>query len=187
MTREETLAIMSVLKAAFPSYYRDMSRQDAEAVIGLWQTQFYEPAQLVAMAVHTFINADRKGFPPTIGQIKDIIAKAAMPAELAMTEQEAWALINKATRNAAYNAEEEFYKLSPLLQRLVGTPSQLRAWALMDEDKVASVVASNFQRSYRAIVQQEKETLALPADIREGMKALAAGLTTPLLEEGDTK
>ena len=60
---------------------------------------------------------------------------------------------------------------------------QLRAWALMDEDTVSSVVASNFQRSYKAIVSKEMERLALPADIQDRMQALAAGMTMPLLNE----
>lgn len=36
MNRTETLAVMSILKAAYPAYYRDMKRQDAEAVVNLW-------------------------------------------------------------------------------------------------------------------------------------------------------
>ena len=182
MTREETLTIMGVLKAAYPNYYKDMNRKDAEAVVDLWSAMFSdEPAQLVAMAVKAHIASDVKGFPPHIGAIKEAIVKLQTPNT--MTELEAWALVSKATRNAAYCAEEEFYKLPPLLQKLVGGPSQLRAWALMDADKVSSVVASNFQRSYKAIMAKEKEQLALPADVREGMQALAAGMTMPLLNE----
>ena len=182
MTRQETLGIMSVLKAAYPNYYRDMNRQDAEAVVDLWATMFSdEPAQLVAMAVKAHIASDVKGFPPHIGAIKEAIVKLQTPN--AMTELEAWALVDKATRNAKYEAEEEFYKLPEIVQRLVGGPSQLRTWAMMDADKVSSVVASNFQRSYKAIMAKEKEQLALPADVREGMQALAAGMTKPLLNE----
>ena len=36
MNRTETLAVMSILKAAYPSYYRDMKRKDAEVVVNLW-------------------------------------------------------------------------------------------------------------------------------------------------------
>lgn len=182
MTREETLAIMGVLKAAYPNYYRDMNRKDAEAVVDLWATMFNdEPMQLVAMAVKAHIASDTKGFPPHIGAIKEAIVKLQMPDT--MTEQEAWALVSKATRNAAYCADQEYEKLPPVIKRLVGSPLQLRTWALMDADTVASVVASNFQRSYKAIMAKEKEQLALPADVREGMKALAAGMTMPLLNE----
>ena len=36
MTRAETLAVMSILKAAYPAYYRDMKRKDAEAGGNMW-------------------------------------------------------------------------------------------------------------------------------------------------------
>lgn len=182
MTREETLAIMGVLKAAYPNYYRDMNRKDAEAVVDLWATMFNdEPMQLVAMAVKAHIASDVKGFPPHIGAIKEAIVKLQTPNT--MTELEAWALVSRAAQNSAYGAEEEFAKLPPIVQRLVGSPNQLRAWAMMDADAVSSVVASNFQRSYKAIMAKEKEQLALPADVREGMQALAAGMAMPLLNE----
>ena len=182
MTREETLTIMGVLKAAYPNYYREMTRHDAEAVVELWSTMFSdEPAQLVAMAVKAHIASDTKGFPPHIGAIKEAIVKLQTPN--AMTELEAWALVSKATRNAAYCANEEYEKLPEIVRRLVGSPLQLRAWALMDEDTVSSVVASNFQRSYKAIMAKEKEQLALPADVRDSMQTLAAGMTMPLLNE----
>ena len=182
MTREETLAIMGVLKAAYPNYYRDMNRKDSEAVVDLWSTMFSdEPMQLVAMAVKAHIASDTKGFPPHIGAIKEAIGKLMQPDT--MTEQEAWALVDKATRNAAYDAEKEFSKLPPLAQKLVGSPNSLRAWALMDADTVSSVVASNFQRSYRAEVAKQKELLSLPSDVREGMQMIAAQ-NRALLEEG---
>lgn len=99
-----------------------------------------------------------------------------------MTEQEAWALVSAAAANAKYEAEKEFRKISPLLQKLVGSPNQLRAWALMEADVFSSVVASNFQRSYRAEVAKQKELLSLPSDVREGMQMIAAQ-NRALLEE----
>ena len=74
MNREETLAIMSVLKAAYPSYYRGMTRREAEQVVGLWQELFRDDqAQAVALAVKQYIAQDSKGFPPHIGAIKQAI------------------------------------------------------------------------------------------------------------------
>lgn len=183
MTYDETLAIMGVLKAAYPAYYRDMKRSEAEGVVSLWAEMFKdEPAGLVAAAVKGHIATDRKGFPPHIGAIKDAIVKLTQPEE--MTELEAWALVDRATRNSTWHAQEEFDKLPPVLQRLVGSPRQLKEWAAMESDKVASIVASNFQRSYRARAAQERELMALPGDVRRSMEALGAGMRMPALEGG---
>lgn len=182
MTYDETLAIMSVLKAAYPAYYRGMNRQDAEAAVALWAEMFAdEPAQVVALAVKSLIATDTKGFPPHIGAVKDSIVKLKQPQE--MTEAEAWALVSKATRNSTYNAGEEFDKLPPVVQRIVGTPMQLREWAAMDSDTLQSVVASNFQRSYKARAAKEREFMALPSEIRQLSAQLAAGMSMPGLPE----
>ena len=183
MNTEETLTIMGVLKAAYPSYYKDMSRRDAEGVVSLWQTMFAdEPVELVAAAVKAHIATDKKGFPPHIGAIKDAIVKLTAPQE--MTEAEAWGYIFKATQNSTWSSKEEFDKLPPILQRLVGSPNQLKEWAAMPADEVQTVVASNFQRSYRARAASEREFLALPADIRQTMTRLAGGFAMDALPSG---
>ena len=183
MTREETLAVMSVLKAAYPGFYRDMKRSEAEGIVSLWEEMFRDdPAQVVGMAVKAHIAGDGKGYPPTIGAIKQAVAKLTRPKELDMSELEAWGLVRRAVQNGIYGAQKEFDALPPVVQQCVGSPSQRKEWALLEEDVVASVVASNFQRSYRARAAQAKEFLALPADVRSAMQQLGAGLQLKSLE-----
>lgn len=85
MTRDETLKIMSVLKATYPSFYKDMTRRDAEGVVALWTDMFAEDSySTVAAAVRAFIVSDSKGFPPVVGQVKQRVAeitsaKSALP------------------------------------------------------------------------------------------------------------
>lgn len=182
MTYEETLSIMSVLKAAYPNYYKDMRRSDADAVVALWVEMFRDdPAEIVAVAVKAHIATDKKGFPPHIGAIKEAIVKLKTSDE--MTELEAWSCVLKAISNSNYNAAEEFEALPTVVRRLVGSPNQLREWAMMDSDTVNSVVASNFQRSYKARAANEREVLALPQDVRQTMELIAAGMQMPGLPE----
>lgn len=185
MTREDTLDLLSVLKAAYPNFYRGMTVKDADHVVDLWFEMFKDdPVEVVAVAVKGHIATDTKGFPPHIGAIKDAIVKLRQPDE--MTEIEAWHIVRKACRVHPWDAKEEYEKLPPVLQRLVGSPSQLQEWAKMDEDVVASVVASNFQRSYKARAAKEREYLALPSDVRELSAKLAAGMAAlPGLPEAD--
>lgn len=76
MTRDETLKIMSVLKATYPSFYKDMTRRDAEGVVALWTDMFAEDSyNTVAAAVRAFIVSDSKGFPPVVGQVKQRVAE----------------------------------------------------------------------------------------------------------------
>ena len=83
-----------------------------------------------------------------------------------MSELQAWALVQRALRNSGYNSEEEFAKLPEACQRAVGTAANLKEWALMDSDQVATIEQSHFIRNYRASVQRMKEEARLPENVR---------------------
>ena len=140
--------------------------------MNLWAAMFAdEDYELVCAAVKSLIVADTKGFPPVIGQVKEYIRKLTAPQE--MTESEAWALVSKAIRNGIWGAKKEFEALPPQIQRIVGSPQQLTDWAQMDSDSVHSVVASNFQRSFRAKAKADKEYAALPSEVRAAIGGLS--------------
>lgn len=181
MTREDVIKIMSVLRGAYPSFYRDISKTEALDTINLWADLFAnDDAALVGAAVKSVIEGDEKGFPPTIGQVKAKMRLLTGSKEL--TEAEAWSQVAAAVRNGIYGAQEEFDKLSPTMQRIVGSPSQLREWAMMDSQTLHSVVASNFQRSYKAITAKEREVAKLPADVRQMVAQIASPVDPPKLE-----
>lgn len=184
MTREETIKVLAVLKAAYPNFYRGMKADELNGIVALWASQFEADAyNTVGAAVQAHIATDTKGYPPHIGAIKEAIRKLTQPEE--MTEMEAWGHVAKALRNSGYHSAAEFEKLPPVVQRIVGSPSQLREWAMMDTDTVQSVVQSNFMRSYKARAANEREFLALPPQVKEMMGELAAGMVFPALKESD--
>lgn len=165
MDRAETAKTLAILRAAYPNFYRGMSKADLEGIVDLWASMFEDdPAELVAGAVKAFIATDSKGFPPVIGVIKEKLRQITQPPM--MTEQEAWRLVLDAISNSGYRAQEEFDRLPPLLRSLVGSPRQLRDWGMMEETVVQSVVASNFMRSYRARAQHQADFEALPGDVK---------------------
>lgn len=183
MTREETLQIMTVLKTAYPNFYKGMGRKEAESTVSLWHDMFADDDPVhVAAAVKALIAMDAKGFPPHIGAVKDKLAKITMPQE--MTELEAWGIVYKAIcRGSLYDSKGEYEKLPPLLKRLVGSPNQLREWAMMDADVVQSVVSSNFQRSYRACSASEREFALMPPDVKSLISGFADALSIGALPE----
>lgn len=184
MTREDTIKILSVLRGAYPAFYRDITKQEAESTIALWESMFdEEPYELVAAAVKAFISGDGKGFPPAIGQIKERIRQITTPEE--MTEQEAWSLVSKALRNSTYGSEEEFKKLPPEVQAVVHDPGQLKQWAMSPADEVETVIASNFMRSFRAKQKATKEYMALPTEVKRLM--ISAGYRSDPTEVGLVK
>lgn len=69
MTQDETVQILSVLKAAYPNSYKGMTRQEAYGTISVWATQFAQiPVQIVLIAVNKLISTST--YPPTISEVK---------------------------------------------------------------------------------------------------------------------
>ena len=165
MNRQELLGIFAILEANYEPQFAKRTALNKKAMVNLWEEHFMDKDyNLVKAAVNAYISTDTTGFVPNVGQINEQIRKLTSKEE--MTEQEAVALIIKATRNGYYGAETEYAKLPPVLQRLVGHPSQLRIWAAMDESEMQTVVASNLMRSYRAIAQKEELQQTLPSNIK---------------------
>lgn len=184
MNLVETAKLMAVLETAYPMFYAKKTQQEREDAIRLWAEMFAdEPGEVVAMAVKALIKSRVSTFPPGIGEITEKIQQLTQPEQ--MTEMEAWSLVAKAVSNSAYNSGEEFKKLPPVVQRLVGSPAQLKEWSMMDSETFNSVVSSNFQRSYKVRAKHERDYLALPSSVKTFMASLSDGMKMPALPEGE--
>jgi len=184
MTIQETSAIMDVLSVAYPQFYKSQDDDDRFMAARLWAEMFKDdnPA-IVTAAVKAFIASDTKGFPPSIGSIKDRVYKLSQPQE--MTEMEAWGLVARAIDNGTYGSKTEFEKLPEAIQRVIGSPSALRDWAQMRADTVESVIQSNFMRSYRARTAANREYGMLPESVKEVVGKLSESMSMPALPEAD--
>ena len=177
MTDQDAAKILDILTGAYPRFYAGASDDALDSATDIWASVFVDDdPRLVMAAVKSFIESDEKGFPPVPGQIKGKIRLITEQGE--MTELEAWGIVAKALKNSGYGAKEEFDKFPPIIRRIVGSPAQLRDWGMMDSETVHSVLASNFQRSYRAIAAKEREFERLPPDVRELAARIAAAKST---------
>lgn len=161
MTREETVKIIRIMVDSYPNY----KPNNISETVDVWQMMLSDyDYNLVAMALKAYILSDTSGFAPSIGQLVAKIQIITKPQEL--SEMEAWSLVSKAIRNSSYNSVEEFANLPPLVQRAVGTPDNLRNWAVSDCQTIESVIQSNFLRTYRTVVKRENEINCMPNDIK---------------------
>lgn len=161
MEREEFKILVKAMKAVYaqPTFIPDKDAFDVW--YGLLQDLPYEQANL---AIQKYMTSERS--PPTIADIRTKATEIIAPAEESMSELQAWALVQRALRNSGYNSEEEFAKLPEACQRAVGTAANLKEWALMDSDQVATIEQSHFIRNYRTSVQRMKEEARLPENVR---------------------
>ena len=165
MNKKETLRILQLIAAAYPKTFNIEDENKLSLQMEIWCSCFTDENYTeVAQALKYHISTDVSGFPPVIGKLKESIYKMHNPNEL--TELDAWNLVKKALRNSLYNASEEFYKLPEVVQSCVGSPQTLRTWSQNDSDEINTVIASNFQRSYKSRAKSYKEVAMLPSSIR---------------------
>lgn len=164
MTDVETGRLIAVMAEIYPRF---LDGRNIESTVSLWQKIFARDSyKEVEAALFAFVSTDEKGFPPAPGAIRAMLNRLRQP-EGETTETEAWAMVQKATRNSLYNADKEFAALPEDVQRCVGSPAALREWAMMDTETLNSVVSSNFMRGYRARAVQVREMQKLPPAVRE--------------------
>lgn len=161
MTEKEVRKLLAMTQAVYPNY----NPPSREAAVNAWLMCLSEYDNNIVMAAFkAYMTTDASGFAPNIGQLLDKLHTIQNPQEL--NEMEAWSLVSKALRNGYYGAVEEFNKLPPLVQKAVGSPDNLRNWALTDSKSIENVVQSNFMRTYRTVVSRDKEYQKMPKDIQ---------------------
>lgn len=160
MKREETVKIIRIICDCYPNYKPNNLTETVDVWNMMLSDYTYEQ---VSVALKAYILADTNGFAPSIGQLVDRVNSFSQPQEL--NELEAWSLVYKAIRNSGYNSEYEFSLLPDMARKAVGTPNQLRTWA-MDENFNEQVVSSHFIRCYRSEVAKDKDFRKMPANIQ---------------------
>ena len=167
MTREETVKIIRIMVDSYPNY----KPNDISETVDVWHMMLSDyDYNIVAMALKAYILSDTSGFAPSIGQLVDKMKSITSPQEL--NEMEAWSLVCDALQNSGYNYAEEYAKLPPLVQKAVGLPNQLQAWALT-ENLNKDVVGSNFMRCYRIEVERQKEISKMPQNVKELLEKIS--------------
>ena len=165
ITGKDISTMMDLLVSAYGEKSFPTEPKQMTQVANLWSVMFKddEPEE-VLLAVKNCIAT--LSFPPKVADIKSRIAQSRMAGQ--MTEMEAWSAIRDAVRSARNrtDANRVFTELPPILQKCVGTPSQIMAWGGVSTDTFEGVIASNIQRSYRELAKREATFYALPKDMQ---------------------
>lgn len=159
-----TIKEFGKLAAAIKTYYPKENMLPSDASMELWYDALkdidYKSAE---QGLKKYVMSNK--FSPSIADIRECSLDFERPREL--NEMEAWSLVSKALKNGYYGAEEEFFKLPPIVQKAVGQPSQLRAWSQTDIESIENVIQSNFIKTYRAELIRAQQISKLP----QGMQA----------------
>lgn len=169
ITREQFAVLVKGMKAA---YTAEGFIPDADA-FNVWYELLKDiEYSILSAALQKYMMTSRR--IPTVADLREQAAALAEGVTDDQSELAAWGLVRMAISNSAYNSEKEFQNLPPLIRKAIGNPANLREMALMDMDTVNSVEQSHFIRSYRAILEREREMKRLSPAVREIMMNQAA-------------
>lgn len=178
MTIEKVKKVLTIISSTFPSF----RVTDPEITVTVWYDVLTEYSDEVIMAaLKAYIKTDTTGFAPTPGQLIDLIDRVGH-INTDLSEGEAWSLVYRALCNSTYNAAEEFGKLPAAVQKAVGSPAQLRAWA-GDSEFNEGVASSTFKRAYRTVLERDRMDAKLGGQLMQ----LIEGITSGAFIEGGKK
>ncbi len=176
VTRGESAKLLALMYQLYPNA---KAADNPTAQAGAWALVLDRWSyQQMEAALAAFSANDRKGFPPSPGQLIDMAVTLTEKGD-DMTEQEAWAMVQAAITNGYYGYREEYERLPEIVRACVGSPNQLREWAMTDASTVSSVIASNFMRSFRA----KKESRGRYARTPDFVRAVSEKLFPPIEEK----
>lgn len=165
MTRQETAAILKILKIAYPGFYSKLPPGEMNDWLSLWSTVFAEEdAQIVTYAVKDLIQS-HTGFPPEIADVRTKITELVRTATGEPSDEEYWRILIRALGNGVWGAEDEFRTLPTELQTYCGSPSWLRDHARMDIETLNSVVHGQFLKQFPAIKRAQREREAMGPEL----------------------
>lgn len=117
MTKEETLRVLAILKAAYPASYNNMTKREANGTVAVWCMQFADvPVDIVLMAVQKLISTNK--FPPAISEVKSKIGSIHWEASEKLYSFNAGELLSeeeKAQYKRIYDATQDF-KMSKMAE-----------------------------------------------------------------------
>ena len=166
MTKEEFLIISRAIRAVYPNMLADDGAKD------VWFSMLSDlPYMQVSVALQTHMMTSK--FPPTIADLRVNHAEQ----QRGLTELEAWAMVRKAIKNGTYGAEEEYEKLPEIVQKAVGSASNIRQWAQSDSGMLETIEA-HFLKAFRI----QRGRAIQDAQTSPAVKQLIAEMQQNLLE-----
>lgn len=168
MTREETSQALTVLKAAYPDFYRNLTPKDALSMLEVWSAVFAsEPLELVKYALFDLIKT-HTGYPPRPGDVAQKIREITAAVTGEPTDEQYWHILRTAISNSSYEAAKEYAALPPVLQKWAGSPSTLRDLARKQEEKTLdTVIKGQFMKQLPAMKERQRFTESLPEAVRQ--------------------
>ena len=138
-----------ILAGAGKLYDKEIDKE----IMEMWLSFFKDnKTEEFKKAMNEHIKTSR--YFPTVADIKEKIYELNNSNE---SDTELWEKLLRAIRNSSYHSEEEFEKLPPVVQEYIRSPRQLQELAVMDSEKIHTIVKGQFLKQIANIKENFKK------------------------------
>lgn len=172
MTKNEAMKLLYVVKSVYPKHYENTSAAEIDKMAEAWAFVLEDYTYQEASAgLKAFLQADTKGFPPSPGQVVEMVQRIRYNPITEITAAEAWELVYNAVTSLSWESPEvEYNKLPETCRRAIGSAAALKEIAMMETDKVMIGEKARFIRQYDQIREHEKDFARLPGKVQEAIR-----------------
>lgn len=171
MKRENVIKMLTLLKTAYPRYYKDTTKEEAQNTIYLYQTMFKdEDIELILIAIKELINTFQ--YPPTIADIKNKMYSLQHMNDPLKDNNYLWDIFSKACSHSAYNSQKEYDKLPLILQRFAGSPQRLFTYSQLQASEFETVIKGQFLKQIEILKAREKEEEQIAPEVKQKLNEI---------------
>lgn len=134
MSRKEISKIILILKTSYPYAFKDMSKDEVESMVSLYEQHFKEYGyEILSKAIYNITSVDE--YMPTIARIKKEIAKLTTPS-IPRAEDEWNRVIALVHKYGSYNMNDALNEMNEYTRYIVNVVGYLRICYAESEEQI---------------------------------------------------
>lgn len=179
MEKKQILSMLTMLKTAFPSYYKNFTKEEAEQVVDLFEMAFKDDdANEVFMALKKLILSSE--FPPVIATIKKEIANNKMK-DFPKAEDEWNEVLRLVSKYGSYRQDDALNEMKDYTRYIVGHIGFFNI--CMAETEQLKWQRKEFIEEYNSLKEQQKELIQIGTQGVKGIDIIKMLETKSIREE----
>lgn len=166
MTREETLIILGIIKVAYPRFYLNIKKEDANNTVDLW-TEMLEDYELEVVKVAVKKLIAEMVFPPTIADVRKLLVETT--TERIIDASEAWGQVKRAiSLYGQYQEEKALESLDDSTRQIV----KRLGFKELCRSETEMADRAHFIKLYDNYVKEQKRDKQIPLQIKQASELI---------------
>jgi len=170
MTQKETAYLLSILRAAYPRFYYDVSPDDLKISVDTWTVMLSDTSiEIATVALQRLIATSK--FPPTIAEMRESISAVIHPA--LPDSGDAWGEVIKAIGQYGYYRTEEALAS---MREPVRLAVKRMGWRELCMSENGMADRAHFLRIYETMEKRTKEENLLPVALKDAIATIGQSM-----------